>query len=173
MIEDEIKNRFKNYDVSTKEFTLNGLHTFARVVNVIDGDTIVCIIPLFDHYFKFSIRLNGIDTYEIRSKNPKLKYVALQAKYKLLNLVMNKNDDIVPVNYTSNEIINMLKEHIYIVWLECINFDKYGRVLADVKLTQNDKHTFSTIMINSNLAYRYNGHTKLSEDEQIKLIEIK
>lgn len=173
MIEDEIKNRFKNYDIFTKEFTLNGVHTFARVVNVIDGDTIVCIIPLFNQYFKFSIRLNGIDTFEIKSKNPKLKHIALQAKNKLLNLIINKNDDFNSKNYTTNETINILNEHVYIVWLECINFDKYGRVLADVKLTQNDEHTFSTIMINSNLAYKYNGHTKLTEDEQVKLIETK
>jgi endonuclease YncB( thermonuclease family) len=171
MIQEEIVNLFKNYDISTKEFTLNGLHTYARVVNVIDGDTIVCIIPLFDRYYKFSIRLAGIDTYEIKSKHPLLKNIALQAKYKLLNLVMDKNNDLIHFNHTSAQIISILKDNVYIVWLECLAFDKYGRVLANVKLREQDQLTFSTLLINANLAYKYNGIGRLNEDEQLQFLD--
>ena len=50
-----------NYN-TTKTFSLKNTECYARVVQIYDGDTITAVIPLFDNFYKFSIRLNGIDT---------------------------------------------------------------------------------------------------------------
>lgn len=47
---------------NTDEFSLDNYITLARVVDIYDGDTCTCIIPLYNNYYKYHIRLNEIDT---------------------------------------------------------------------------------------------------------------
>lgn len=152
---------------NTPYFSLNNLCTFARLVDLHDGDTITCIIPLFNNYYKFKIRLNGIDTCEITSKNDELKHKALLARQKVLQLLCkNYNLDL---NCTKKDIKQFLSENIYTIWIKCYDFDKYGRLLADIYTSPNDIKSISTILIESHLAYSYTGQTKLTDDEQLNL----
>ena len=150
---------FELYDIDNTEFfTLSGIKTYARLVDVYDGDTITCIIPLFNHYYKFHTRLNDLDTCEIKNKNEELKKRALLARHKILDLVCNNNK--LDLHCSRKEIQHYLSKNTYLVYLECLMFDKYGRLLANVFESHESDKTFSQILIESHLGYHYDGGTK-------------
>ena len=56
----------------------------ARLIRVIDGDTIEAMVDLgFDVWTKQTIRLHGIDTPEVRTRNLNEKKLGLAAKERL------------------------------------------------------------------------------------------
>ena len=64
-----------------------------RVIKVYDGDTITIAAKLpFDNspLYRLSVRLNGIDTPEIKGKTDDEKIAAKQVKDALSNLILNK-----------------------------------------------------------------------------------
>ncbi len=153
-------------DDNTKLFSFNGLNCMCRVIDITDGDTIKVIINFKDEYYKIIVRLNNIDTCETRSKCEENKKLGLEAKKRIFNLITKKTIDDVDKKYIKNE----LNKNCYQVYITCYDFDKYGRVLADIYSTPNNSESFSTILINEKLAYIYTGKTKLTEKEQIELL---
>ena len=116
--------------------------TSGTVIKVYDGDTITvasCIPGMTDAcLYKFSIRLKGIDTPEIRTKNKEEKEIGIIARNELRKLIM--------------------KQH---VTLCNISKEKYGRLLCDVYL--NDTH-INQWLIQNKLAVAYAGGKKQSPD---------
>lgn len=107
------------------------------VVKVYDGDTITIAtkMPWKDSpYYRFSIRVNGIDCPEIRTKNDNEKKCAYIARELLEKKLMNN-----------------------IVTLKNVSLEKYGRILADVFIGEED---ISQILLNENLAVVYHGGKK-------------
>ena len=86
---------------------------------------------------------------------------------RLFNLITNKE----PTS-DKKEIKKILNNDVYLLWIKCYDFDKYGRVLGDLYLQKEDTKSISDILIEEKLAYVYTGHAKLSEEEQIKLLYI-
>lgn len=163
------------FNNETPFFSLKGLNTFARVVNVIDGDTLTLIIPIFNDCFKFYTRLSGVDTCEIRSNNEENKEKGLKAKYRVIELICKdkKLNDIICI--TKKQIIDIFNKEVYTVWIECDDFDKYGRLLAKVylEIKKDNSKSIGEILIEEKLAYKYDGNTKLTEEEQIKILSEK
>ncbi len=91
--------------MDTPRFSLNGLKTKATIIDVYDGDTVTALFPFKGDMYKWKCRLYGIDTPEIRKEKVK----AIESRDFLRSLVLNKEVD-----------------------LECLNFDKYGRVLVKI-----------------------------------------
>ena len=81
-------NAFKNYGIKTPRFSLNNLKTYGRLVDIIDGDSLSIILPIYDNYFKFNVRLNGIDTSELHSDNSDLRHFAENTKNELVKLAL-------------------------------------------------------------------------------------
>ena len=155
---------FKYFNNDTPIFTMNGMNTFARVVNVIDGDTLSLVIPLFDKYFKFNVRINGIDTCEVHSNDVEIKDKGLKAKYRVIEMLSKKDiKDVLCIS--RKQIIELFNTNISIVWIECLDFDKYGRLLGNVFFDNKTKN-IADILISEKLAYRYDGGTKLTEEQQ-------
>jgi endonuclease YncB( thermonuclease family) len=155
---------FKYFNNDTPIFTMNGMKTFARVVNVIDGDTLSLVIPLFDKYFKFSVRIYGIDTCEVHSNDVEIKDKGLKAKYRVVEMLSKKDiKDVLCIS--RKQIIELFNTNISIVWIECLDFDKYGRLLGNVFFDNKTKN-IADILISEKLAYRYDGGTKLTEEQQ-------
>mgnify|MGYP000739738883 CR=1 FL=1 len=155
----ELFELFKDYNHDTPYFSLDNKKCYTRVVNIIDGDTIVIVIELFKNtFYKFNVRLDGIDTSELKSKDESLKKRALAAKYRLVELIckVDKNFD-----FSKESIKKLLNENIYLIWTECLEFDKYGRLLAKIKKAENDNEYINDILINENLAYEYHGGKKI------------
>ena len=77
------KEDFRQFGGSTPELSINGLKSYGRLIDIYDGDTIKVILPTFGSYYKFTIRLNDIDTCEIRSKAKVLQDTAIKARNRL------------------------------------------------------------------------------------------
>lgn len=90
---------------------------YGKVVNVHDGDTITVASPLFNTIhpiYRFSVRLRGVESPEIRESSEYEKELAIIARNALSSKVLNK-----------------------MVILENTDIEKYGRILADVFLAKN------------------------------------
>ena len=166
----EEKIDFAKYDIHTPEFSLNGISTFGRLVDIIDGDSLSIILPVLNNFYKYNVRLNGIDTCEMKSKIQENKELALKAQKTLLELIVDQNYE---GELTRKNIKEILDKKITTVFVECLAFDKYGRLLANVY-----KHgelgsspiNLSEYLLQHKLAYVYTGNTKLTEKEQIQIL---
>lgn len=108
-----------------------------KVIKVYDGDTITIAarLPYRDAPIsRFSVRLSGIDSPEIRTHNPDEKISAIMSRDKLHDLIFDK-----------------------IVTLRNVSLEKYGRILADVYL---DKLHINQWMLDNDYAIEYNGGKK-------------
>lgn len=148
---------FKLYDISTPAFSLEGYNSNCRIVDIIDGDTIVIVLPLFSKFYKFHIRLNGIDTCELKSKDENLKKKALKARERVFELVCKNKC----IENTRSYIQKYLKDNTVICWAKCSKFDKYGRLLADIYEDNNASTSVSYVLLEEDLAYAYDGGTKV------------
>ena len=116
-----------------------------QVIKVYDGDsiTIAGYLPMYNSpLFRFSVRLNGIDTAEIKGKSSDEIESAKQARDALSKLILHK------------EII-----------LKNVATEKYGRVLADVYL---DDLCVNDWLIKECYAVKYDGGTKIPPKSWLK-----
>ena len=116
--------------------------TLGKVIKIYDGDTFTLATQL--HYdptniYRFSIRLRGIDSPEIKTTSAIEKKLAILSRDALSSLIMDK-----------------------IVFLKNISIEKYGRILADVYL---DELNVNAWMIEKGYAIKYNGGTKNRPNE--------
>jgi len=115
------------------------------VVKVYDGDTITIAskLPYAESpVYRFQVRLNGIDSPEIKGSNEDEKLAAVYAKNEMIHLVMNKT-----------------------VQLKNVGTEKYGRLLADVYVGGLHVNQW---MLDNKLAVPYGGGTKKSPDSWLK-----
>ena len=111
--------------------------TGGRVIKCYDGDTITIAsyLPYKDSpLYKFSVRLNGIDCPEMKTKNEHEKQVAQIAKKTLADRILNK-----------------------MITLENVSTEKYGRVLADVI---HEGVSMGPWLAEKHMAVSYAGGTK-------------
>jgi endonuclease YncB( thermonuclease family) len=128
------------FDVKTVKEYIPEIN-YGKVVKVYDGDTITIVTLLFNgdvspksKLYKFNVRILGIDTPELKTKNVGEKELAIIARNALSELVLNK-----------------------VVKLENVSYDKYGRILCNVYL---DNVNISEWLVSNNHAVLYNGGTK-------------
>ena len=145
------KEDFRQFGGSTPELSINGLKCYGRLIDVYDGDTVKVILPTFNSYYKFTIRLNGIDTCEIKSKDKILQDNGIKARDRVLELLTNNKKN------TKKDIKNLLESEVFLVWVECFENDKYGRILANIYKDENEKKSISEILLEEKLAYSYEG----------------
>lgn len=157
---------------NTPFFSLENKDFVARVVDIYDGDTITIIIYLFQNYFKFTVRMSGIDTCEMKAKDKSNKEIAYKARNRLFFLVTGIEID----NIERKEVRALLNKTPYLVKIKCGEFDKYGRLLGEIYSTNvlglAKTESFSTILIREKLAYAYDGKTKMTEKEQLIALKI-
>jgi endonuclease YncB( thermonuclease family) len=114
-----------------------------KVIKVYDGDTITIatILPNTTDktVYRFSVRLLGIDSAEIKGSTFAEKECAIKAREALAKQIMGK-----------------------MVSLKNVSLEKYGRILADVYC--NNVH-INQWMIDNGLAVAYDGGTKHRPDE--------
>jgi len=129
----------------TVEFTfpING----GRVIKVYDADTITIASKLpYDSspMYRLSVRLNGIDTPEIKGKgiSEEEKEAAKTARDFVSNLVLNKY-----------------------VKLENIQSEKYGRILADVYIGEIN---LNELLLKERYAVNYDGGSKKKPTSWLK-----
>jgi endonuclease YncB( thermonuclease family) len=108
-----------------------------EVIKVYDGDTITIAAKLpyeSSPLYRIHVRLNGIDTPEIKGKSPEEKELSKEARDSLSNLVLHKK-----------------------VQLKNVSSEKYGRLLADVHL---DEVHVNQWLVDQRYAVKYDGGAK-------------
>jgi endonuclease YncB( thermonuclease family) len=124
---------------NTKVFGFKDFTVDAKVVKVYDGDTCTCVFDTFGMgLYRHQIRLNGIDTAEIKSKDADVKALALRTRDFVADLILNK-----------------------IVQLTCEGSDKYGRILGIIRI---DGVCINNLLIEKKMALPYDGGTKTQFD---------
>jgi len=111
--------------------------TSGKVIKVYDGDTITIASKLpYDEspVYRFSVRLLGIDTPEIKGSTPKEKELAKKARDALSSKILGK-----------------------IVYLNDVGTEKYGRLLATVYYEDLNLNRW---MLDNRFAVPYDGGTK-------------
>ena len=137
---DELDDMFNDIELDIKKLStfIPPIHK-GRVIKVYDGDTITIAsrVPgLKDSpIYKFSVRLNGIDTPEMRTKNEEEKQVAKMAQKALSDKIMGK-----------------------MILLKDVKTEKYGRLLAELYL--NNEH-LNKWLLDERYAIAYDGGTKV------------
>ena len=134
-------------DIEMQTATYNNLRPFVpeisegKIIRVYDGDT-VTIAARFKidgvyvpKLFRYNVRLRGIDSPEMKTKNSTEKSLALKSRDALTELIMDR-----------------------MVRLENVEYDKYGRILANI-ITE-DGINVSNWMISNGYAVEYDGGTK-------------
>lgn len=107
------------------------------VIKVYDGDTITIAskLPFIESpLYRFPVRLNGIDTPELKGTTEDEKTAAKQARDALSQLILHKK-----------------------VTLRNVQNEKYGRILAEVYL---DNLCINEWLIKERFAVKYDGGTK-------------
>ena len=140
------------YMESNTEYLLNVVYentvpfvppiTVGKVIKVYDGDTFTIVSKLpgtEGPVYRFSVRINGIDSPEIKGKTANEKELAKKSRDALSATIMGK-----------------------IVTLKNVSTEKYGRILADVYLGDL---CINEWMISNNYAVKYDGGTKERPDE--------
>ena len=125
-----------------KPFTFKGQEKEAKIVAVYDGDTCKAVFPLNGELYKWTIRVNRIDTPELKTKN------VLESSF-------------------GHEVRDVLRSKILdkVVKLKCDNFDKYGRLLAEIYVNGESVNQF---LIDNKYAFEYDGGTKKMWEPYLK-----
>lgn len=124
--------RFKVEDISAADwFTLRGIVCDAICTKVYDGDTVHLVINLFGGLYKFSCRMLGYNSAEIRGASDYEREKGREARDYLKELILWKN-----------------------VRAKFGDFDKYGRPLVEVFLGGK---SVNKIMVDSGNGAEYYG----------------
>jgi len=123
------------------EYDLKNISGWCKVIDVYDGDTFKIIMPIDNIMKIINIRMYGIDTPELKSKNDDERKMALLAKDELAKMINDK-----------------------ILWINIMKHDKYGGryvgMIFDDKNKVDFDQSINKIMITKGLAYFYDGKTK-------------
>lgn len=163
-----------------ERFTLEGKVFTTKVTNVYDADTCQAVFYLNDQLVRYTLRLKGIDTSEMRPsmKKPNReleKKAAKRSRNRLIQLVTNseiKLDDLCG----KKKCQKILDQNTLLVTLQCHEFDKYGRLLGSLyppgsnksetgsksQSSQKGGNSISAnqLLIDEGFAYEYHGGTK-------------
>ena len=120
---------------------------YAKIVHIYDGDTMHVVFKEFGSFYRWTCRIVGVDTPELRTRNEHEKKLGYKVRDALREKLLDK-----------------------IVKIKCEKFDKYGRLLIDVyipnEMKREDAETgmLSEWLIDSQYAYEYDGGTKQNWD---------
>lgn len=125
-------------------FSFNGKTFIAKHCNIYDGDTFSVIFEYKGELIKYKCRCMGYDCAEMKPHKDKPnrdqeKELAIKAKNRL------------------EELLN--KHPTKLIKIECLDFDKYGRLLINV-YNMVDSKSINDIMIEEGHGKSYTGGTK-------------
>lgn len=157
---------------NTPEFSLCGLTLQGRVIACYDADTCKIALPLHNTFYKFTCRLNGIDTPEMKPNKDKPNrdqeiVWAKKARAELLKMMCDDNlsSNFDNLDIKKEEVINLLNKNKKLVKVKAGIWDKYGRLLVELYNGDDDINSaksFNNILVEKNLAVSYDGGTKVA-----------
>ena len=136
-----------NITDDVKQLCLKDEEKTGKVVSVYDGDTIKVVFPLHNTLYKWNCRLGRVDTPELRTKNKLEKKYGYIVRDKLREKILNK-----------------------VIKIRCGDFDKYGRLLTELYVVNENQEDESVNqwLIDNNYAFEYDGGTKKKWEEYLQ-----
>ena len=140
---------WSNATKKTQIFSFEGRKCIGKVVDVYDGDTVKIVFPLSEkepeRLYRWNCRLTNVDTPELRTKNLKEKAFGKEVRDHLRKKILDK-----------------------LVYISCMDFDKYGRLLVEIFDDEDYKVSINNWLIESGYAKQYGGgkKTKWFVDEE-------
>ena len=138
-------------------YSLAGKKFIGKVVDIYDGDTCKIILLIDGSFVRYTCRLIGIDTPEMKSKTDG----AYKARNRLIQLATNTPIEL-ENRGTHSAITKLICSNTKLVQVVCQEFDKYGRLL--VKLydcaDSNCQADFNSVLVAEKLANSYDGGHK-------------
>jgi endonuclease YncB( thermonuclease family) len=161
---DTIKNNLINLKSSDLElFSLNNINTFGKIVELYDGDTCKIILNNNGTLQKFSCRLLGLDTPEMKPSliKPNRDQEILNAHKCRNRLLQLLTDCSCEIDYVMKkpECLKLINNNKKIINIKCHEFDKYGRLLVELYGDDTEKSA-NQILIDEGYAKSYDGGTK-------------
>ena len=143
-----LKKRLLNINLkNTKKFNFVNQTHYCKVIKIYDGDTITVAMEIHKKIYKYSIRMLGYDSPEMKPpKNQK-----------------NRNDEIKAAKEARKALVDKIENKI--VKIKLGDFDKYGRLLGVVFLERGimchkSVENINDYMIQNNYGYSYERETK-------------
>ena len=133
---------------NTNWFSFQGWSGWARLVDAHDGDTVTVVMYVQGQYIKCRLRLAGINAPEINSKDPVIKEGAVVARNRILQLAC-ESEAACGLNelLSRAEIHTLLDKECVLVWIRCLQMDKYGRILAHVYPSSNHDKSINAMLV--------------------------
>jgi len=168
-VKTDLLNRLKTIKTDDiEEFSLNGLKTIGKIVECYDGDTCKIVLIVNGILTKFNCRLMSIDAPEMKpalDKPDRLLEIACayKCRNRLLQLSTNCFDKCdINCQYKKAEIKTFIQSNTKLIMVECLEFDKYGRLLVNLYEVKNgeQENSYNQKLIAENLVKKYDGGTK-------------
>ena len=154
----ELEEKLKTLGLKdVPQYTLEGKQFIGKVVDVYDGDTCKIIFLQDGNFIRYTCRLLGIDTPEMKSKTDN----AYKARNRLIQLATN-----IPIELDNKgshpATTKLVQGNTKLVRVNCYEFDKYGRLLVKIyDCTDTDCITdINNILVTEKLANNYDGGHK-------------
>ena len=133
-----LRRQLQDTTDKTLVFNLDGMECEAKCTKCYDADTIHVVFPYSGTMYRWTGRLLGIDSAEIRTTDVAEKAHAVDARDYLKSRILDK-----------------------IVRVKCGKFDKYGRLLVTVFIKEGRGETnINEELVEKGHAYRYDGGKK-------------
>lgn len=150
-------------DCEIECFNLEGQEFQAKATNIYDADTCRLVFYLNGKLVKYTVRLVGIDTPEIRPRlNVENRDQEIAAAKRARNrLIQLATDQEIELDNTPGKksIQKLLDANKKLITIKCEEFDKYGRLLGKL---YDGETCFNELLIEEGHAYAYGGGTKTS-----------
>ena len=149
MAEYNINTEFEKLKIINSEkdipyFSFKNRIFYAKPCNIYDGDTFSIIFDFKGEIMKYRCRCLGYDTAEMKPKKS----------------VPNREYEKELAHKAKDRFTELLQKHeTGLVKVECLDFDKYGRILVNV-WNCVDEQTINSIMISEGHGKAYDGGTK-------------
>lgn len=127
---------------SIQEFSFYGYNCICKVLDVIDGDTLVVAMPYNNFVYKVRVRLKDVYAPETRTRDDEEKRRGIACRERLVRLLLSSlslpYDSINCNTMTRDGIKRIFKENTVLCKLECDENDCFGRTLGTIKINEND-----------------------------------
>ena len=134
--------KLDEYDKKTPKFSLKNTCKICKIVDVYDGDTMRGVFEHNGQYNKWTIRMYGYDSPEMKPSRKLENRDEIKAKAKISR------------DYLKSKILDKA------VFLHCLDFDKYGRVLGNIYIDELGDVSVNNHMVSEGYGYAYFGGTK-------------
>ena len=125
-------------------FTFSGIKCYGKVVDVYDGDTFKICFYYRNKLTKINCRAVGYDSYELKPRRN----------------IKDRATHIEKAKKAKQYLIDLLNAKNNLVYVNCHEFDKYGRVLVTIYENIFSKKSINTMMIEKGHGVLYDGGTK-------------